>query len=129
MVPPCRDKAKVLNAFFALIFTNKVSQACMLSDSVWGELPALDMSQVKNYLWEIGPYKSRGLDGLYPEMLRKWVIQYLFTVFYKDNLHQKVSRMIGDAYVHVEVYIHLYVHTEVSIYRIMSVTLQIESTF
>lgn len=76
-----------------MIFTNKVSQACVLSDSIWGELPALDVDQVKDYLWEIGPYKSRELDGLYPKMLRKWVTQDLLTVFSKGNLHLEVSRM------------------------------------
>lgn len=111
MVPPI-DKSKLLDAFFALIFTNKVSQAWVLSDLVWGgELPAVDMGQVKDYFGEIGPYESRGLDGLYPNMLRKQVIQYLFTVFCKGNLCLKVSRMIDDAYVHRKVYIHLYVHT------------------
>lgn len=90
---PSRDKAKLCHAFFAMIFTNKVSQSCVLSDSIWGELPALDVDQVKDYLWEIGPYKSGELDGLYPKMLWKWVIQDLLTVFCKDNLHLKVSIM------------------------------------
>lgn len=45
---------------------------------------------------------------LYQKILRKYVIQYLFTVLFKVSLRLKVSRMIDEAYVHIELYIYIH---------------------
>jgi len=42
LVTACTGKAEALSALFASVFTNKMSLASVLCESVQGELPAVD---------------------------------------------------------------------------------------
>ncbi|CAM4527402.1 unnamed protein product [Caretta caretta] len=66
------EKAEVLNAFFALVFTDKVSShTAVLGNTVWGggEQPSVVKEQVKNDLEKLVMHKSMGPDLMHPRVL------------------------------------------------------------
>ncbi|CAM5177833.1 unnamed protein product [Eretmochelys imbricata] len=63
------EKAKVLNAFFASVFTNKVSsQTAALGSTAWGrgDQPSVEKQVVWDYLEKLDAHKSMGPDALHP---------------------------------------------------------------
>ncbi|KAG6923734.1 hypothetical protein G0U57_019529, partial [Chelydra serpentina] len=68
------EKASVLNAFFASVFTDKVSsQAAALRSTVWGggEQPSVEKEVVRDYLEKLDEHKSMGPDALHPRVLKE----------------------------------------------------------
>ncbi|CAM4512741.1 unnamed protein product, partial [Caretta caretta] len=70
------EKANVLNAFFASVFTNKVSsQTTALGNTAWGvgDQPSVEKEVVRDYLEKLDEHKSMGLDALHPRVLMELV--------------------------------------------------------
>ncbi|CAM4648647.1 unnamed protein product [Lepidochelys kempii] len=68
------EKANVLNAFFASIFTNKVSsQTAALGITKWGRdgQPSVEIEVVRDYLEKLDVHKSMGPDELHPRVLKE----------------------------------------------------------
>ncbi|CAM4652532.1 unnamed protein product [Caretta caretta] len=68
------EKANVLNAFFASVFTNKVSsQTAALGITTWGidGQPSVEKEVVRDYLEKLDVHKSMGPDELHPRMLKE----------------------------------------------------------
>ncbi|CAM5167297.1 unnamed protein product [Natator depressus] len=68
------QKANVLNAFFASVFTNKViSQTTALGSTAWGGggQPSVKEEVVRDYLEKLDEHKSLGLDALHPRVLKE----------------------------------------------------------
>ncbi|CAM5127912.1 unnamed protein product [Eretmochelys imbricata] len=68
------EKANVLNAFFASVFTNKVSsQTTALGSTAWGggSQPSVKKEVVRDYLEKLDVHKSMGLDALHPRVLKE----------------------------------------------------------
>ncbi|CAM5129064.1 unnamed protein product [Eretmochelys imbricata] len=68
------EKANVLNAFFASVFTNKVSsQTAALGITTWGidGQPCVEKEVVRDYLEKLDVHKSMGLDELHPRVLKE----------------------------------------------------------
>ncbi|CAM4534308.1 unnamed protein product [Caretta caretta] len=68
------EKAKVLNAFFASVFTNKVSsQTTALGSTAWGggDQPSVEKEVVRDYLEKLDVHKSMGPDALHPRVLKE----------------------------------------------------------
>ncbi|CAM5172065.1 unnamed protein product [Eretmochelys imbricata] len=68
------EKANVLNAFFASVFTNKVSsQTAVLGITTWGidGQPSVEKEVVRDYLEKLDVHKSMGLDELHPRVLKE----------------------------------------------------------
>ncbi|CAM4575936.1 unnamed protein product [Lepidochelys kempii] len=68
------EKANVLNAFFASVFTNKVSsQTAALGSTAWGggDRPSVEKEVVRDYLEKLDEHKSMGPDGLHPRVLKE----------------------------------------------------------
>ncbi|CAM4571676.1 unnamed protein product [Caretta caretta] len=68
------EKANVLNAFFASVFTNKVSsQSTALSSTAWGggDQPSVEKEVVRDYLEKLDMHKSMGLDALHLRVLKE----------------------------------------------------------
>ncbi|CAM4491188.1 unnamed protein product [Caretta caretta] len=68
------EKANVLNAFFASVFTNKVSsQTAALGNTTWGrgDQPSVEKEVVWVYLEKLDVHKSMGLDALHPRLLKE----------------------------------------------------------
>ncbi|CAM4545620.1 unnamed protein product [Lepidochelys olivacea] len=68
------EKANVLNAFFASVFTNKVSsQTTALGSTAWGEgdQPSVEKEVVQDYLEKLDEHKSMGPDALHPRVLKE----------------------------------------------------------
>ncbi|CAM5103262.1 unnamed protein product [Eretmochelys imbricata] len=68
------EKANVLNAFFASVFTNKVSsQTTALGSTAWGEGDQLSVEKevVQDYLEKLDEHKSMGPDALRPRVLKE----------------------------------------------------------
>ncbi|CAM5153827.1 unnamed protein product [Natator depressus] len=68
------EKANVLNAFFASVFTNKVSsQTTALGSTAWGggDLPSMEKEVVRDYLEKLDKQKSMGPDALHPRVLKE----------------------------------------------------------
>ncbi|CAM5138834.1 unnamed protein product, partial [Eretmochelys imbricata] len=68
------EKANVLNAFFASVFTNKVSsQTAALGITTWGidGQPSVEIEVVRDYLEKLDVHKSMGLDELHPRVLKE----------------------------------------------------------
>ncbi|CAM4509227.1 unnamed protein product [Lepidochelys kempii] len=67
-------KANVLNAFFASVFTNKVSsQTTTLGSTAWGggDQPSVEKEVVRDYLEKLDEHKSMGPDALQPRVLKE----------------------------------------------------------
>ncbi|CAM5082501.1 unnamed protein product [Eretmochelys imbricata] len=68
------ERANVLNAFFASVFTNKVSsQTTALGSTAWGggDQPSVEKEVVRDYLEKLDEHKSVGPDALHPRMLKE----------------------------------------------------------
>ncbi|CAM4651557.1 unnamed protein product [Lepidochelys kempii] len=68
------EKANVLNAFFASVFTNKVSsQTAVLGITTWGidGQPSAEKEVVRDYLEKLDMHKSMGPDELHPRVLKE----------------------------------------------------------
>ncbi|CAM5085029.1 unnamed protein product [Eretmochelys imbricata] len=68
------EKANVLNAFFASVFTNKVSsQTAALGITKWGRdgQPSVEIEVVRDYLEKLDVHKSMGPDELHPRVLKE----------------------------------------------------------
>ncbi|CAM4666744.1 unnamed protein product [Caretta caretta] len=68
------EKANVLNAFFASVFTNKVSsQTIALGSTAWGggDQPSVQKEVVRDYLEKLDVHKSMGPDALHPRVLKE----------------------------------------------------------
>ncbi|CAM5084542.1 unnamed protein product [Natator depressus] len=68
------EKANVLNAFFASVFTNKGSpQPTALGSTAWGEgdQPSVEKEVVQDYLEKLDEHKSMGPDALHPRVLKE----------------------------------------------------------
>ncbi|CAM4592414.1 unnamed protein product [Caretta caretta] len=68
------EKANVLNAFFASVFTNKVSsQTAALGTTAWGVdgQPSVEKEVVRDYLEKLDVHKSMGPDELHPRVLKE----------------------------------------------------------
>nr|XP_048723915.1 uncharacterized protein LOC125644272 [Caretta caretta] len=68
------EKAEVLHAFFASVFTDKISShTAVLGNTVWGggEKPSVVKEQVKNYLEKLDMHKSMSPDLMHPKVLRE----------------------------------------------------------
>ncbi|CAM4585244.1 unnamed protein product [Lepidochelys kempii] len=68
------EKANVLNAFFASVFTNKVSfQTAALGITKWGRdgQPSVEKEVVRDYLEKLDVHKSMGPDELHPRVLKE----------------------------------------------------------
>ncbi|CAM5084468.1 unnamed protein product [Eretmochelys imbricata] len=68
------EKANVLNAFFASVFTNKVSsQTTALGSTAWGggDQPSVEKEVVWDYLEKLDEHKSRGPDALHLRVLKE----------------------------------------------------------
>ncbi|CAM4583475.1 unnamed protein product [Lepidochelys kempii] len=68
------EKANVLNAFFASVFTNKVSsQTTALGSTAWGggDQPSVEKEVVQDYLETLDEHKSMGPDVLHPRVLKE----------------------------------------------------------
>ncbi|CAM5102330.1 unnamed protein product [Eretmochelys imbricata] len=68
------EKANVLNAFFASVFTNKVSsQTTALGSTAWGvgDQPSVEKEVVRDYLEKLDVHKSMGPDALHPRVLKE----------------------------------------------------------
>ncbi|CAM5112066.1 unnamed protein product [Natator depressus] len=68
------EKANVLNAFFASVFTNKVSsQTTALGSTAWGGggQPSVKEEVVRDYLEKLEVHKSMGPDALHPRVLKE----------------------------------------------------------
>ncbi|CAM5114317.1 unnamed protein product [Natator depressus] len=67
------EKANVLNAFFASVFTNKVSSQTALGITEWGRdgQPSVEIEVVRDYLEKLDVHKSMGPDELHPRVLKE----------------------------------------------------------
>ncbi|CAM4614120.1 unnamed protein product [Lepidochelys olivacea] len=68
------ENANVLNAFFASVFTNKVSsQTTALGSTAWGGggQPSVKKEMVQDYLEKLDMHKSMGPDALHPRVLKE----------------------------------------------------------
>ncbi|CAM4664489.1 unnamed protein product [Lepidochelys kempii] len=68
------EKANVLNAFFASVFTNKdSSQTAALGITTWGVdgQPSVEKEVVRDYLEKLDVHKSMGPDELHPRVLKE----------------------------------------------------------
>ncbi|CAM5153463.1 unnamed protein product [Eretmochelys imbricata] len=68
------EKANVLNAFFASVFTNKVSsQTAALGITTWGVdgQPSVEKEVVRDYLEKLDVHKSMGPDELHLRVLKE----------------------------------------------------------
>ncbi|CAM4639936.1 unnamed protein product [Lepidochelys kempii] len=68
------EKANELNAFFASVFTNKVSsQTAALGSTAWGggDQPSVEKEVVRDYLEKLDEHKSIGPDALHPRELKE----------------------------------------------------------
>ncbi|CAM4662903.1 unnamed protein product [Caretta caretta] len=68
------EKANVLSAFFASVFTNKVSsQTTALGSTAWGggDQPSVEKEVVRDYLEKLDEHKSMGPDALHPRVLKE----------------------------------------------------------
>ncbi|CAM4564646.1 unnamed protein product [Lepidochelys olivacea] len=68
------EKANVLNAFFASVFTNKVSsQTAALGITKWGRdgQPSVEIEVVRDYLEKLDVHKSMAPDELHPRVLKE----------------------------------------------------------
>ncbi|CAM5077277.1 unnamed protein product [Natator depressus] len=68
------EKANVLNAFFASVFTNKdSSQTAALDIATWGVdgQPSVEKEVVRDYLEKLDVHKSMGPDELHPRVLKE----------------------------------------------------------
>ncbi|CAM4670315.1 unnamed protein product [Caretta caretta] len=68
------EKANVLNACFASVFTNKVSsQTTALGSTAWGggDLPSVEKEVVWDCLEKLDEHKSMGPDALHPRVLKE----------------------------------------------------------
>ncbi|CAM4583755.1 unnamed protein product [Lepidochelys olivacea] len=68
------EKANVLYAFFASVFTNKVSsQATALGSTAWGggDQPSVEKEVARDYLEKLDEHKSMGPDVLHPRVLKE----------------------------------------------------------
>ncbi|CAM5117140.1 unnamed protein product [Natator depressus] len=68
------EKANVLNAFFASVFTNKdSSQTAALGIATWGVdgQPSVEKEVVRDYLEKLDVHKSMGPDELHPRVLKE----------------------------------------------------------
>ncbi|CAM5152844.1 unnamed protein product [Eretmochelys imbricata] len=68
------EKANILNAFFASVFTIKVSsQTTALGSTAWGggDQPSVEKEVVRDYLEKLDEHKSIGPDVLHPRMLKE----------------------------------------------------------
>ncbi|CAM4588838.1 unnamed protein product [Lepidochelys olivacea] len=69
------EKANVLNAFFASVFTNMVSsQTAVLGNTAWGVggQPSVEKEVVRDYLEKLDVHKSMGPDALHPRVLKEF---------------------------------------------------------
>ncbi|GAB0206849.1 mitochondrial enolase superfamily member 1 [Grus japonensis] len=71
------EKAELLNAFFASVFTAKASpqesQTLEVGEKVWrkDDLPLVEEDRVRNHLGKLEMHKSMGPDGMHPQVLRE----------------------------------------------------------
>ncbi|CAM5166679.1 unnamed protein product [Natator depressus] len=69
-------KVNVLTAFFASVFTNKVSsQTTALGSTAWGggDQPSIEKEVVRDYLEKLEEHKSMGPAALHPRVLKELV--------------------------------------------------------
>uniref|UniRef100_A0A8C3XX76 Structural maintenance of chromosomes flexible hinge domain containing 1 n=1 Tax=Chelydra serpentina TaxID=8475 RepID=A0A8C3XX76_CHESE len=79
------EKASVLNAFFASVFTDKgSSQAAALRSTVWGggDQPSVEKEVVRDYLEKLDEHKSMGPDALHPRVLKEQGKRYNIFLFW-----------------------------------------------
>ncbi|XP_050792312.1 myoD family inhibitor domain-containing protein isoform X1 [Gopherus flavomarginatus] len=70
------EKANLPNAFFASVFTSKVSsQTAALGSKAWrgGDSPSVEKEVVQDYLEKLDEHKSMGPDALHPRVLKELV--------------------------------------------------------
>ncbi|CAM4681894.1 unnamed protein product [Lepidochelys kempii] len=84
------EKANVLNAFFASVFTNKVSfQTAALGSTAWGggDQISVEKEVVRDYLEKLDVHKSMGPDALHPRVLKKLadVIAEPFAIIFENS--------------------------------------------
>ncbi|GAB0183184.1 mitochondrial enolase superfamily member 1 [Grus japonensis] len=71
------EKAELLNAFFALIFTAKAgpqeSQTLEVGEKVWRkeDFPLVKEDQVRDHLGKLDTHKCMGLDGMHSQVLKE----------------------------------------------------------
>ncbi|CAM4628179.1 unnamed protein product [Lepidochelys olivacea] len=68
------EKANVFSAFFASVFTNKVSsQTAALGSTAWGggDQPSVEKEVVRDYLEKLDMHKSMGPDALHLRVLKE----------------------------------------------------------
>ncbi|TRZ07418.1 hypothetical protein HGM15179_019687 [Zosterops borbonicus] len=68
------EKAEVLNAFFASVFTNKTSPQGSLTQETrvkeWWDIPLVKEDWVREHLSKLDIQKSVGPEGMHPELLK-----------------------------------------------------------
>ncbi|GAB0182914.1 mitochondrial enolase superfamily member 1 [Grus japonensis] len=87
------EKAELLNAFFASVFTAKVSpqesQTLEVGEKVWRkeDLPLVEEDWVREHLGKPDIHKSMGPDGMHPQGLRELadLIVMPLSIFFKSS--------------------------------------------
>ncbi|CAM5130495.1 unnamed protein product, partial [Natator depressus] len=84
------EKVNVLNAFFASVFTNKVSsQTTALGSTAWGggDQPSVEKEVLRDYLEKLDVHKSMGPDALHPRVLKELaeVIAEPLTIIFENS--------------------------------------------